>query len=51
MGQSADPSLGVVQSYSYTASQANRDQDVLGDSDPEIGDPYHQLPAFHAARR
>jgi hypothetical protein len=36
---------------SHAASQADRNQDVIGDPDPKVRDPDKELPGAHAARR
>jgi hypothetical protein len=51
VSQAADPRLGVVEHDRNTASQADRDQDVLGHTDPKVCNSNHQLPSAHAARR
>ena len=51
MGQSAHPSFGIVQENGHTAAQAHRYQHVVGYSGPKFRNPYHELPAVHAARR
>jgi hypothetical protein len=51
MRQSTDAGLGVIEHDGDTAPKAHCDQNVLGRTDPKIGNPNYQFPSAHAALR